>query len=347
LDQDEFFMKRCLELAQFGSGYVAPNPMVGAVLMYDGTIIGEGFHQYYGKEHAEVNCIASVKMQHRHLIEKSVLYVSLEPCSHYGKTPPCTNLILEKAIPKVVIGSIDINKEVAGKGVEKLIHGGVNVVTGVLEKECLDLNKRYFTFHQHKRPYIILKWAQSLNGMTGSSDRRVQISNPLTSRLVHKWRNEEAAILAGTNTIANDNPKLTTRLYPGKNPVRIILDKKLVLSPSSAVFNSDAKTIIFNNVKEFIEENLVYIKIPNEDMLIDVLQSLFEQDIQSVLIEGGTKTIQKFIDRGLWDEARTIVNKDMTIENGVPAPDMKNFQFNRQEKVLNDLVNYFYKIERL
>ncbi len=339
---DEQYMKRCLHLAVPGLGNVAPNPMVGAVLVYENTIIGEGYHKEYGKPHAEVNCINNVKNAHKHLIPQSILYVSLEPCSHYGKTPPCTNLIIESKIKKVVIGCPDIYKEVAGKGIEKLQNAGVAVVTGVLEKECKEINKRFFTFHKLFRPYIILKWAQSINNKIGSKDgKRIFITNEYTNRIVHKWRSEEAAILIGTNTALKDNALLTTRLWTGKNPVRIVIDKHLHLSRDLHVFNKDAKTIIYNLIKSSIEDTVVFIKINKDDFMGEMLQSLFETNMQSIIVEGGLQTLQSFIDAGLWDEARVITNEDMIIENGMNAPEMKNFLHTKKENYTGNLINYY------
>ena len=243
-------MNRCLQLAELAAGNVSPNPMVGAVLVYEDKIIGEGYHEKYGEAHAEVNYINSVKENQEHFIDKSTLYVSLEPCAHYGKTPPCADLIIKNNIKKVIIGCKDIYKEVAGRGIKKLQDAGVETVTGVLEKACFELNKRFFTFHERYRPYIILKWAQSVNGKTGAKNSdRLLISNDYTNRLVHKWRSEEASILIGTNTALKDNPSLTTRLWQGKNPVRIIIDRELQLPSKLNVFNNESKTIIFNLIK--------------------------------------------------------------------------------------------------
>lgn len=343
-------MNYCIQLAKQGMGYVAPNPLVGAILVYENKIIGEGYHQKYGEAHAEVNCVNSVKEEHRSLIEKSTLYVTLEPCSHYGKTPPCVDLILQNKIRKVVIGCRDVYKEVAGKGIQKLRDADIEVITGVLQKECIQLNKRFFTFHEKFRPYIILKWAQSINGKIGGDHHRIFISNDYSNRLAHKWRSEEAAILVGFNTTILDNPSLTTRLWPGKNPARIVIDKKVQLPPALNIFNNEAKTIIYNLVKNSTEENLVYIKlsqgnVPGESshFLEELVHSLFELNIQSVLVEGGAKTLQSFIDTGLWDEARVITNEELIIENGISSPEMKNFILAKQERYLNDVINYFVK----
>lgn len=347
MNNDEKYMSRCIQLAKLGAGNVAPNPMVGAVLVFENKIIGEGYHQKFGEAHAEVNCISSVDVKNKSLIEKSTLYVSLEPCAHHGKTPPCTDLIIKNKIKKVTLGCQDIYKEVAGKGIEKLRTAGVEVVASVLENECKELNKRFFTFHQKQRPYIILKWAQSANGKIGSdNDERIFISNDYSHRIVHKWRSEEAAILVGTNTTLKDDPSLTTRLWEGKNPVRIVIDKELKLSLSLKIFDDKAPTTIYNCIKNSSEKNLHFIKLDNRIFLKEMLHSLYENNIQSILVEGGTKTLQSFIGTGLWDEARIITNEKMIIENGIAAPEMKNFLFLKQKKYFNDAINYYKKINK-
>lgn len=339
---DEQYMSRCIQLAALGAGNVAPNPMVGAVLVYEDKIIGEGYHQKYGEAHAEVNCINSVSENNKSLIEKSTMYVSLEPCSHYGKTPPCADLIIKNNIRKVIIGIQDLYKEVAGAGIKKLQDAGAEVITGILEKECCNLNKRFFTFHQKQRPYIILKWAQSANGKIGSKNgERILISNDYTNRLVHKWRSEEAAILIGTNTAIKDNPSLTTRLWKGKNPVRIVIDKNLKLPTGLNVFSKQTNTIVFNSSTKSIEDHIQYIQLENKNFQQEMLLALYELKIQSVLVEGGVKTLQYFIDAGVWDEARVITNEEMIIENGLSIPEMKYFKLIDQEKYLNDSISYF------
>ena len=340
---DEQYMSRCIQLAELGAGNVAPNPMVGAILVYDDKIIGEGYHKKYGEAHAEVNCINSVEEKNQHLIEKSTIYVSLEPCAHYGKTPPCADLIIKNNIPKVVIGTKDIYKEVAGAGIEKLKNAGIEVLTGVLENECIDLNKRFFTFHQKQRPFIILKWAQSSNRKIGSERERILISNDYSNRLVHRWRSEEAAILVGTNTALKDDPLLTTRLWKGKNPIRIVIDKNLKLPHELKIFSKTTNTIIFNSLKNTIEENVEYIKLENKNLLEEILRTLYKLNIQSVLVEGGAKTLQSFIDAGLWDEARVITNEEMIIESGIDAPEIKSFKLIKQERYFSDLINYYSK----
>ena len=338
---DEQYMTRCIQLAKLGAGDVAPNPMVGAVLVFENKIIGEGYHKKFGEAHAEVNCIYNVADENKSVIEKSTMYVSLEPCAHHGKTPPCSDLIIQKKIKKVVIGCNDIYKEVAGKGIEKLRNAGVEVVTGILEIECLNLNKRFFTFHQKKRPYIILKWAQSANGKIGSAEQRIFISNDYTNRVVHTWRSEEAAILVGTNTPLKDDPSLTIRLWKGKNPVRIVIDKELKLPLSLKIFNQESKTIIYNSIKSSSEKDIEFVKLNNENFLAEMIQSLYENNIQSMIVEGGSKMLQSFIDAALWDKARVITNEKMIIENGIDAPQMKNFLFEHEEKYFNDSLRFY------
>ncbi|MEO6328830.1 MAG: bifunctional diaminohydroxyphosphoribosylaminopyrimidine deaminase/5-amino-6-(5-phosphoribosylamino)uracil reductase RibD [Ginsengibacter sp.] len=341
MSNDEKYMYRCLQLAELASGNVAPNPMVGAVLVYDDIVIGEGFHKKYGDAHAEVNCINSVSQQNNDLIKKATLYVSLEPCAHYGKTPPCADLIIKKDIPKVVIGCGDIYSKVDGKGIQKLQSAGVNVVTGILEKECIDLNKRFFTFHQKQRPYIILKWAQSANGKIGNLKEPILISNEYTNRLVHKWRSEEAAIMVGTNTALYDDPSLTTRLWKGKKPLRIILDMNLRLPAHLKIFNKEISTIIFNKTRHGKEGNLFYYKLDSENILDEIMQALYKMNIQSIIIEGGAKLLQSFIDKGLWDEARNIRNGQMIINEGVNAPQLSQYALQKKETYLSDIIYYF------
>lgn len=327
----EKYMHRCLQLAQLGAGHVAPNPMVGAVLVHDGRIIGEGWHQQYGGPHAEVHALGAVKDEDKALIPQSTLYVSLEPCAHFGKTPPCTDLIIHHKIPKVVIGCRDPFKEVNGKGIEKLITAGLEVLTGILENECIELNKRFFTFHTKKRPYVILKWAQTADGKMASPPPdggtstfpmpRLIISNEYTNRLVHQWRSQEAAILVGTKTALYDDPELTTRLWPGPSPVRVVIDKELTLPTSLKLFNREMRTIVFNTVKHGEEDNLHYFKLTYDtDVLLQIMDVLYQQQLQSILVEGGAQLLQSFIDKGFWDEARIITNEELIINNGLNAP---------------------------
>jgi len=338
-------MRRCLELAARGAGHVAPNPMVGAVLVYGNRIIGEGWHRQYGEAHAEVNCINSVTEEDRPFISESILYVSLEPCAHFGKTPPCTNLIIEQKIPETVIGCRDSYAEVNGKGIVRLQEAGVKVITGVMEKECLELNKRFFTFHEKQRPYIILKWAQSNNKkIAAASGGRVFISNEFSNRLVHKWRTEEAAILVGTNTALHDDPALTARLWPGKNPLRLVIDQDLKLPHSLNLFNGKFRTFVFNCVKQEDAGMVIYHKINKEKKLIpQVMAILYAQQVQSVIVEGGAKLLQSFIDENMWDEARVITNTSFSIENGLVAPILFNNPPGTATQVQSDIIETYFR----
>ena len=336
-------MQRCLQLAAMGAGQVAPNPMVGAVLVYADRIIGEGYHQKCGEAHAEVICLNSVADADKEFITVSTLFVSLEPCAHFGKTPPCADLIIKNKIPEVVIGCRDSFAEVAGKGIEKLKNEGINVTVGVLENECIELNKRFFTFHEKQRPFIILKWAQSSDGKIAASGAdRIFISNEFTNRIVHKWRSEEAAILVGTNTALLDNPALTARLWPGNNPVRLVIDKELKLPLHLKMFDGSVKTIVFNLVKQADEGMLLYHKLdPDKKILAQVLVALHANQIQSVIVEGGAKLLQSFIDEGMWDEARIISNVQLTIGNGLNAPHLKNNLPAEKQKIGSDTITFF------
>ena len=339
---EEHFMKRCLQLAGLGMGNTAPNPLVGAVLVYNERIIGEGYHEHYGQGHAEVNCLNSVKEEDRKLIPQSTMYVSLEPCSHFGKTPPCADLLIKMKVKKVVVGCVDINEEVAGRGIKRMQDAGIEVQSGILESESRELNKRFFTFHEKKRPFIILKWAQSLDGFIGSgTEERIFLSNQYTNRLVHKWRSEEASILVGTNTALQDDPVLTTRLWPGKNPKRILLDRNLVVPETHRIFRDKAYTIIFNDQKNEERNNIVYIKNNQPHWLKSILHSLWEMNVQSILVEGGAKTLQSFIDEEYWDEARVIVNEELQIGKGVKAPLLSGAILQKQENYFNDLISYY------
>jgi diaminohydroxyphosphoribosylaminopyrimidine deaminase/5-amino-6-(5-phosphoribosylamino)uracil reductase len=348
-------MYRCLELARLGGGHVAPNPMVGAVLVYEGRIIGEGYHQQYGQAHAEPNCIASVKEEDTNLIPLSTLYVSLEPCAHHGKTPPCADLLIARKIPRVVIGCRDPFPQVNGKGIGKLLAAGIEVELGVLEKECIRLNHRFFTFNTRHRPYIILKWAQSANGYiagvpsgghpsTGAGDGpRTLISNDYTNRLVHKWRSEEASILVGTRTALMDNPALTARLWSGPDPIRLVIDKNLSLPASLQLFDNKVKTIVFNTQKHEEKDNLIYYQVAEDSSLVNQVSiALHRLKIQSVLVEGGAHLLQSFIDEDAWDEARVITNNDLDIPAGLPAPRLQNAGLQSHESLLSDTIRYYH-----
>jgi len=301
----ELYISRCLQLAALGGGFVAPNPMVGAVLVANGKIIGEGYHRVYGGSHAEVNAIESVS--ETELLSKSTLYVNLEPCAHFGKTPPCADLIVAKKIPKVVIGNIDPNPKVAGKGIEILQNAGIEVVTGILEKECRELNKRFFTFIEKKRPFIFLKWAQTADGFLdkkreNSNEPPLVISNELTKILTHKIRTENQAIMVGTNTVLLDNPKLSARRWAGKSPIRLICDANGRIPENFNVFDGSQQTII-------CKEKNIY----------DLLKAIYEKNIISVLVEGGEKLLNSFIQSNLWDFAQVEI-APFKIGSGVAAP---------------------------
>jgi len=341
---DEKYMQRCLDLAKLGLGTAAPNPLVGSVIVYKGEIIGEGYHQKCGEAHAEVNAINSVK--NLELLEKATLYVNLEPCAHHGRTPPCSDLIVGKKIPRVVIGCVDSFAKVSGKGIEKLKKGSCDVTVGVLEKESLELNRRFFTFHKQKRPYIILKWAETKDGFIDkkrTSDETVEqnwITNQISKQLVHKWRTEESAFMIGRKTAKKDNPQLTVREWTGRNPVRIVLDRKLKLAADLKIFDNNAETLIFNAIKGEHAGNLNYIKINfDDDVLNTVLSKLYELEIQSLVVEGGEKLLTSFIKAGLWNEARVFVGNKF-FKEGVKAPEF-NFEAIK-ETHLDDTVLYYY-----
>jgi diaminohydroxyphosphoribosylaminopyrimidine deaminase/5-amino-6-(5-phosphoribosylamino)uracil reductase len=336
-------MLRCLQLAKLGEGNVAPNPMVGSVLVYDNRIIGEGYHQQYGEAHAEVNCINSVAKEDVHLIPHSTIYVSLEPCAHFGKTPPCSDLIIKQGIKNVVIGCRDSFKQVDGKGIDKLRLSGAEVTVGVLENECRELNKRFFKFHEKKRPFIVLKWAETANGKIGSTtDERLLISNDFSNRLVHQLRHQNAAILVGTNTALLDNPSLNNRLWYGNSPIRLVIDKDLKLPAHLQLFNQAERTIVFNYINQEEQGNLTYFMLNKEaDLLDEILTACYQLNIQSLLVEGGSKTLQSFIDKHLWDEAIVITNTSLMVNQGVAAPILNHHTKAKQTVLLNDTITYF------
>lgn len=324
----EKYINRCIQLAQNALGATYPNPMVGSVLVYKDRIIGEGWHHKAGEPHAEVNAIRSVSDES--LLKKATIYVSLEPCSHYGKTPPCSDLIIASGIKKVIIGTVDPFAKVQGKGIKKLIDAGCEVRVGILEAQCKDLNKRFFTFHEKKRPFIILKWAQTEDGFiapeTRDERKPVWITNSNSNQLVHKWRSEEQAILVGTTTAVADNPKLNTRLWEGPDPVRIIIDRELKISRNSSIFDGSVRTIIICGKSSGYSEinnpipKLTYAEIDfNKEIAAQICEILYQHEIQSVIIEGGTKTLQTFIDSDLWDEARIFTGVVQFI-TGIKAP---------------------------
>lgn len=313
-------MKRCIQLAMLGLGNVAPNPMVGSVIVYEGRIIGEGFHQKYGESHAEVNAVNSVLENNKTLLSKSTIYVSLEPCAHQGKTPPCALLLVQHKFKRVVIGCRDSYDKVDGKGIQILKENNIEVTLGVLEEECIKLNEHFFYYHQQKKPFITLKWAQTKNKLISNSKNTgiTWISSPETQVFVHQLRVENQAILIGKNTAINDNPSLTVRRVKGPNPTRIILDSKLQLPHTLKVFDSEAKTIIINLMKSETVGNIQYFKIEKLNPE-NIAKALYQLNIQSVLIEGGQKVLQSFIDANLWQKA-IVISGSHTFETGVEAP---------------------------
>ncbi|WP_291118261.1 bifunctional diaminohydroxyphosphoribosylaminopyrimidine deaminase/5-amino-6-(5-phosphoribosylamino)uracil reductase RibD [Flavobacterium sp. UBA6135] len=323
----EFFMKRCIQLAKNGLGTTYPNPLVGSVIVHDGKIIGEGWHQKAGGPHAEVHAMANVK--DKSLLKNATIYVSLEPCSHFGKTPPCCDLIIANEIPTVVIGTKDPFAKVDGNGIKKLQEAGKKCIVGVLEKECAELNKRFFTFHQKKRPYIILKWAQTADGyiapLEKMENRPVWISSHYSRQLVHKWRTEEQAVLVGTTTALDDNPKLDARDWKGNNPTRIVVDRENKVPNHFHLKNDAAKTIVItakeisNATTQMYYESAIF----DKSLVNQITTILFKHEIQSVIIEGGTKTIQQFIHWNLWDEARIFKSK-FKLQSGIKAPIFEN-----------------------
>jgi len=331
LQTHEYYIKRCLQIAKNGLGSTRPNPMVGAVIVHNNSIIGEGFTSTYGGPHAEVNAVNSVK--NKSLLKDSTIYVLLEPCSHFGKTPPCSDLIIKHSILNVVIGCIDDNPEVAGKGIAKLKAHGCNVVVGILEKECKEHLKRFFTYLNKKRPYIILKWAETEDGFiapeTKDKQQPVWITNTYSRQLVHKWRAEEQAILVGTNTVIEDNPSLTVRDYSGENPIRIVIDKSNKLDESYKIFDASAQTIRFTkNELDF-----------NQPLAYQICGILHQYNINSVIIEGGAKTLQTFIDEGLWDEARVFIGKT-EFKSGTKAPNL-NGRLISEKLIKEDLLKIY------
>ena len=349
MNVNEQYMQRCIMLAVKGLGDVAPNPMVGCVIAHEGKIIGEGYHQKYGEPHAEVNAINSVT--EKELLSHSTLYVSLEPCAHQGKTPPCADLIIKNNIPSVVIGSIDPNPLVKGKGIEKLLRAGISVDSGILEKECRELNKRFFTFHEKKRPYIILKWAQTADGFIdkkrnfGDGQLPLKISNDETKKLSLQWRSEEQAIMVGANTALLDDPKLTARKAGKKDPLRVLIDRDLKIPAHYHLLDDSVPTMIFTSVKKRSSAHSTFVNIDfssEANVIAAVLGTLHKKNIQSLIVEGGTTLLDAFFEKDLWDEARIIISP-LKIDTGVPAPVFheKNRQFFSVDHVDNNEVKIY------
>jgi diaminohydroxyphosphoribosylaminopyrimidine deaminase / 5-amino-6-(5-phosphoribosylamino)uracil reductase len=342
--KDEKYHLRCLEIANKGLGLVAPNPLVGAILVYEDQIIGEGYHASFGGPHAEVNAINAVKDKSK--LKNSTLYVNLEPCSHFGKTPPCVDLIIKNKIPRVAIGQQDPYPEVAGKGIEKLKSAGIEVIVGFSENECRFLNRRFLTFHEKKRPYVILKWAETKDGFidyirnAGTDQPPARITDETIRPLVHKWRSEEQAILVGTNTALLDDPILNVREWSGKNPIRMVLDRKLRLPENLNIFNKLQPTVVFTQMDSKNNTNLRFHKIDFSDLTDEIFKFCYDIKIQSLMVEGGTQTLNTFIQQGKWDEAR-VFKSENCFGDGIKAPKINKLPNNQLHTENSDLFIFY------
>lgn len=340
---EELFMQRALELAQLAQGDVSPNPMVGCVIVHNGKIIGEGWHQHYGEPHAEVNAVANVLDKAQ--LPESTVYVTLEPCSHFGKTPPCADLLIKHQVKKVVVCNKDPFPLVAGQGIEKLRQAGIEVSVGLLEQKGAELNKRFFTAVEQKRPYIILKWAETADGyIAGDNYQAVKISNQLSHKFSHKWRSEEDAIMVGTNTAIYDNPQLNVRMWTGRNPIRVIIDKQLRIPMMHHLLDNKQKTIIYNDKIEKIEKLTTYVKVPDgADYTTFIITDLLRHSIQSVLVEGGAVLLQSLLGKGLYDEVRVFKSKKC-LTAGIKAPFLPNLCYlSERIELLDDEVSFYRK----
>jgi diaminohydroxyphosphoribosylaminopyrimidine deaminase / 5-amino-6-(5-phosphoribosylamino)uracil reductase len=336
---NELYMRRALELARLGNGYTSPNPMVGCVIVHDDKIIGEGWHQQYGEPHAEVNAIANVADQS--LLAKSTVYVTLEPCSHYGKTPPCADLLINHKIPNIVICNTDPNPLVAGRGIKKLLDAGAQVEVGMLEEDGYELNKRFFTFHSKKRPFILLKWAQTSDGyIAGLAYKQEKISGAPAQRLVHKYRSQEQAILVGSRTALYDNPKLNTRYWSGNSPTRIVIDRQLQLPKELHLYDLSLPTFVYTyKALESEHPNLKYIQLKEQEPLLpQIMQDLYQRNILSILVEGGAYLLDSLLKENLWDEALVFVNVSKILGNGIAAPNLLQVQLHEQQTLEHDLL---------
>lgn len=339
MTEEERYMMRCLQLAQLGAGHTSPNPMVGAVIVHKGEIIGEGYHRKYGEAHAEVNAINSVA--DKSLLREATLYVNLEPCSHWGKTPPCADMIVQHGLKKCVIANRDVNPKVNGGGIKKLTDNGIEVVCGVLEEEARFVNRRFFTNHTKGRPYVIIKYAKSRDGYLAPSKGNEWISNEAMRVWVHKQRMEEDAIMAGYNTIVKDNPRLDVRHYYGNNPTRVVWDRNLSLDRSLNVLDNSRRTIVFNLEKNAVEGMNTYVRINEKDGVEEqILDRLFDHGVRSLIVEGGRKTIEGFLSKGLWDQANIITGKKV-FHSGIKAPGIPN-GFSHSCTIGEDVLEFYY-----
>jgi diaminohydroxyphosphoribosylaminopyrimidine deaminase / 5-amino-6-(5-phosphoribosylamino)uracil reductase len=340
---DLAYMQRALQLAKLGQGLVSPNPMVGCVVTYNNHIIGEGWHQRYGEAHAEVNAVRAV--QDKSLLKEATVYVTLEPCSHTGKTPPCADLLIHHRVKKVVVCNTDTNPLVAGKGIHKLREAGIEVETGLLEQEGRWLNRRFFTFIEKKRPYLILKWAESTDGFIALPNyQAVQISNQYSKTLVHQWRTQEDAIMVGTRTAQYDNPRLDARQWQGRSPLRLVIDKNLSLAPSLHLLDQQQATVVYNADKTETKPNLIYQQLlwKNSSMVIkQIINDLYQRSIQSVIVEGGTTLLQSFIDQSLWDETRVLKSSSI-LGSGIAKPQLTP-HYHTTVSILDDSIFYITK----
>ncbi|CAN5208058.1 bifunctional diaminohydroxyphosphoribosylaminopyrimidine deaminase/5-amino-6-(5-phosphoribosylamino)uracil reductase RibD [soil metagenome] len=329
-------MQRALDLALLGRGRVSPNPLVGCVIVCRGKIVGEGWHQAYGGPHAEVNAVES--MVNRNLLSESTVYVNLEPCSHYGKTPPCADMLVRHKVKRVVIANEDSNPLVSGMGIKKLRDAGVEVVTGILQKDGRILNRRFFTYVEKKRPYVILKWAETSDGFIARDNNDSKwISNSKSRQLVHRWRSEEDAILVGSGTAEHDDPALNVRDWSGRNPIRIVSDRNLKLGPALKLFDRSQPTLCYNTLKDDESDNLIYVKLASTDYWSELIEDLYQRKIQSVIVEGGAQTLSEFIKVNLWDEAR-IFRSAQLFKSGVTAPRLKG-NLIAEQKIVDDYLS--------
>lgn len=335
---DSLFMRRTLELALMGRGKVSPNPLVGSIVVHNGHIMGEGWHQQYGGPHSEVNAINAV--DNKELLKECTVYVNLEPCCHYGKTPPCTDLLIQHNVKRVVVANLDSNPLVAGEGIKKLRANSIEVTTGILDKEGRELNKRFFTWMEKQRPYIVLKWAQTADGFVARKNYDSKwISNEFSRQLVHKWRTEEDAVLVGTKTAAVDNPMLTVRDWTGRNPVRVVIDRFLRLDKTLNLFDGTQPTICYNVLKHEVHSNLSWIRLDETNFIENLVNDLYKQKVQSVIIEGGAQTLNLFIKAGLWDEARVFLSHKTFID-GFKPPSLPGV-LTGQEIIMNDILQFY------
>ena len=346
---DEFYMQRCLQLARCGAGSASPNPMVGAVIVCDGRIIGEGYHIRAGEPHAEVNAVNSVAEADRHLLSRSTMYVSLEPCSHYGKTPPCCDMVIARGIARVVIGTADPNPQVDGAGIERMRSAGIDVTVGVLEEECLRLNRAFFTSQIYKRPYVTLKWAQSADGfidLLREGGQAVKISSSVSQVAVHRLRAQNVAILVGRHTALLDDPSLNIRHWAGRSPLRLVIDKNGTLPADLKIFDGTLPAVVYTacEKEDKVGKNIEQVVLDfNEPLLPQILAHLNGRRVDSLLVEGGATLLQSFIKASLWDEARVEINPGLELGNGVVAPSLAPLQPIAEECLAGNRILYFHR----